>query len=118
MVIEMRSIEQIEEDYGVELSNEVLAQYWSDQPGNGLGVLSVCSRWMSGHQVDNDDPQVLEAVKDMDKYIAWAREHPGPDVNLDEALAYRAMLAEHWNTQFKDGGERGDGNGPIEAVLE
>jgi hypothetical protein len=33
-VVEMRSIEDIEADYERVLSNEVLASYWSDKPGD------------------------------------------------------------------------------------
>ena len=128
MVVEMRSIEQIEGDYAgpqehFEMTNDVLAQYWSDQRGKdghggGLGVLSVCSRWIAGVKVDPGDKEVYEAVLDMDHYIAWARKNPGPDVDVDEALAYRALLAAHWNEQFRKAGtKREDQLGPIEAVL-
>jgi len=124
-VVEMRSIERIEEAYDgpqdhFMMTNEGLAQYWSDQRGSGLGILSVCSRWIAHVKVPHDDIEVHEAVLDMDKYLAWARPRvdKDPEVDLDEALAYRALLASHWNEQFKEGGKtREDGLGPIEAVL-
>jgi len=115
-VVDMRSIEEIEEQYGVEMSNEGLLQYHG---GQETAIYSVGSCWMAARWVKNDAEVVKRAVDEMDSYIAWARAHPGPEVNLDEALAYRALLAAHWNEQFKkEGHTREDELGPIEAVLE
>ena len=114
-LIERRSIEEIEASYpDVELSNDGLLNYHG---GQGSAIYSVGSRWMGHAQVDNDDETVKRAVEEMDSYIEWATPRVGtdPEINLDEALAYRAMLAAHWNTQFDDGGERDDGFGPIEV---
>jgi hypothetical protein len=115
-VVDMRSLAEIESCYDVEMTNDGLLQYHG---GQGSAIYSVGSCWMAGHNVANEAEVVKRAVDEMDSYITWARSHPGPEVNLDEALAYRALLATHWNEQFrKEGHTREDELGPIEAVLE
>ena len=115
ILLERRSVEEIEACYDVELDNLGLCNYHG---GMGSGIYSVASRWIGREQADTDDEQIHRAVMEMDKYIAWAAppESTDTEINMNEALAYRAMLAAHWNSQFDGGGHREDDLGPIEAT--
>lgn len=108
-MMETRSIEQIEEDYDVEaMTNDGLLGYHG---GQFSAVYSVGSRWMGHEKVGHDDESLFDAVDEIDSYLRTAKEE-----DRGEALAYRAMLAAHWNEQFKNGGKRDDDLGPIERA--
>jgi len=93
-----KSVEEIEEHFGVELSNELLLQYHG---GQWSGIYSVGSRWMSGMRVSPCDTYLditieeLKAIEErtpeVEALTAWLElhqnsyEHESEEVSKEEA---------------------------------
>lgn len=90
-MIEMRTLEQIEEHYNVVLDNDILLRYHG---GQWSSIYSLTSRWHSNIYIENSDQHIKGAVEELDQYL---KNHPDDN----EALAWRALLASMWNQQFK-----------------